>query len=117
MSDEAPETEIEYEALPCSSIVYRAIRASWVDEDGQLLAVAFHRRLIPKDQKGLSVGIADQWDLEAFKQTLDRYKAVVSLHVGHVRDISGLDVVPDSPNHANITGIPITTKPHCKRNG
>ena len=29
----------------------------------------------------------------------------MTLHVGHVRDL-GLDVVPDSPTHANIIEIP-----------
>ncbi|MBI3469570.1 MAG: hypothetical protein HY000_41745 [Planctomycetes bacterium] len=30
---------------------------------------------------------------------------MLSLHVGRLRDI-GLDVVPDEPQHANITNLP-----------
>jgi hypothetical protein len=33
-------------------------------------------------------------------------KAIVSLHVGRVRDVPPLDVVPDEPTHANIINVP-----------
>lgn len=65
------------------------------------LSEAFFIR--PDDVGGLSVS----WNTtpeEARNQFLKCYGAV-SLHVGRVRDLL-LDVVPDEPHHANITGLP-----------
>jgi hypothetical protein len=87
--------------LPCGFIVYRAIRRRWVVEHtGELATIAFIRR--PNDTDGLSVNTES---VEGARNTTQKCFAVVSLHVGRVRNI-GLDVIPDEPNHANITNLP-----------
>lgn len=87
--------------LPCGFIVYRAIRRGWVVEHtGELATIAFIRRL--SDTDGLSVNTVS---VEGARNTTQRCFAVVSLHVGRVRNL-GLDVVPDQPDHANITNLP-----------
>jgi hypothetical protein len=94
--------------LPCSCLVYRAIlRKTWIDEDtGHLKSAAFIRRPGPGgDVGGLSVGIAATYPLNGFISSFKKCYAVVSLHVGRVRNI-GLDVKPDSYTHANIIGLP-----------
>jgi hypothetical protein len=90
------------EPLPCSTIVYRAIRPKWVDPESRtVLPIAFNRRPAPYDEKGLSVDIhSAQSCAEALKKC-----KVASLHVGRIREI-GLDVVVDEAPHANITLLP-----------
>lgn len=88
--------------LPCSAIVYRAIRPRWVDsETNQVLPAAFVRRPPPNDDDGLSVDVSSP---QSCATALSKCK-VASLHVGRVRD-EGLDVVVDQLPHANITGVP-----------
>jgi hypothetical protein len=90
------------EPLPCSTIVYRAIRPKWVDPVTRtVLPIAFQRRPAPSDEDGLSVDILSA---QSCAQAL-RNCQVASLHVGRVRDL-GLDVVVDEPPHANIVGVP-----------
>lgn len=92
------------DSLPCSTIVYRTItRASDFDKDqGRALANAFHRRQRDLDGVSVDYGLPPS---ECGLQLAGR-RAVVSLHVGRVRNI-GLDVVPNHvPNHANIVGMP-----------
>lgn len=80
-------------------------------QDGQVLANAFHRR--DTDNPGISV----DYDVEVpggCGKTLNKKYAVVSLHVGHVREL-GLDVVispesdPEYKTHADITGLPLAS--------
>lgn len=102
-----------YPKLPCSAIVYRTMRSKhWIDRDKHVVApAAFYRRLenglngLPKDKDGLSVDIASVCKVEEAGANLTRRYGVVSLHTGRIRDI-GLDVVQDTPSHANITGTP-----------
>lgn len=58
-----------------------------------------------KEEKGLSVNIAAVCSPQECANRFSKCNAVISLHVGTVRDL-GLDVVQDKQNHANITGIP-----------
>lgn len=62
---------------------------------------AFHRRR-EKDEAGLSVffGLPPEDCFRDFDA-----EAVVSLHVGSVRDL-GLTLEVDAPNHANLVGLP-----------
>jgi hypothetical protein len=101
----------ELRVLEDSEEVYRALRPSWIDKDTQqVLAPAFQRREQPQDESGLSVGIAQAWNLDEYATTaLKNCKAVVALGVGPVRQIvvvPRLDIVPDSVDHANIKNIP-----------
>lgn len=90
------------EPLPCSKIVYRAIRPRWVDAaTNEVLPAAFERRQAPNDDDGLSV---DVLSAQSCATALSKCK-VASLHVGRVRN-AGLDVVVDDFPHANITGVP-----------
>jgi hypothetical protein len=90
------------ERLPCSTIVYRAIRPKWVDPVNRtVLPIAFTRRPAPSDKSGLSV---DVLSAQSCAKALRKCQ-VASLHVGRIRD-TGLDVVVDEVPHANITGIP-----------
>jgi hypothetical protein len=96
--------------LPCNCIVYRAVRTKgWIDPDtGDLLTLAFVRR--PEgDEDGLSVNIADHCSVEDCMKGLKKCHGIVSLHVGRLRDI-GLNVRPDSIDHACITGVPFTSE-------
>ena len=90
--------------LPCSTIVYRAMaRKDWIDRTtGQVLPAAFFRRPPPQNEDGLSVDFASA---RSCSKSLGKRHAVVSLHVGRVRDLQ-LDVVPDELSHANVTGLP-----------
>lgn len=69
---------------------------------------AFYRREPPRDEDGMSV--ATIAPLDAVKpdgiNEMDWF-GIATLHVGTVRDIGeGIDIIPDSEKHANITGVP-----------
>jgi hypothetical protein len=87
--------------LPCSTIVYRTITRRRDFQGGRPLANAFLLR--PTDTDGLSVDYNVAVP-DGCAPHLSGRKAVVSLHVGRLRDL-GLDVVPDSPTHANVVGL------------
>jgi len=90
------------EALPCSTIVYRTLTRSRDLRDGLPTSEAFLRRA--RDTEGLSVDY-DVAVPDGCGRGLSKKRAVVSLHVGRIRD-SGLDVIPDEIDHANIIGLP-----------
>ncbi len=96
----------EFEPLPCSAIVYRTLlRKQWIDEDtGRVKADAYFLRK-SKNEQGLSVNIARACSPEQCAALFNKCYGVASLNVGRIRDL-GLDVMPDSPSHANITGVP-----------
>ena len=108
----------EVPALECGAIVWRLVRKkAWIDVDtNTLLPNAYFRRR-ELDTDGLSVGIKGVCTLEEFQSSLRKVHGVVSLHVGHVRDLN-LDVLPDDPQfvekqgfeydpcHANIVRLP-----------
>jgi hypothetical protein len=94
----------EFEALPGDAVVYRALlRKQWIDEDtGRVKADAYFLRV---SEPGLSVNIASVCSPEQCARLFRKCYGVASLEVGRVREI-GLDVEQDSPNHANIVGLP-----------
>jgi hypothetical protein len=57
------------------------------------------------DDDGLSVFIAEQCSPDQCRRRFHKCYGLATLHVGRVRDI-GLEVQPDSPDHASITGLP-----------
>jgi hypothetical protein len=105
MPDQISALDTPTDELPCDCIVYRAIlRRNWVDKDTKRLSsAAFIRR--PVDVDGLSVNIAGTCTPEQCMAQFRSCFGLATLHVGRVRDL-GLDVVPDSPDHACITGVP-----------
>ena len=52
-------------------------------------------------------GLSVNWNMtpEQARDQFDKCYGTVSLHVGRVRTLN-LDVVPDEPTHANLTGLP-----------
>ncbi len=100
--------------LPCETIVYRAaMDESWFSEDKtEVDAIAFHRRE-RRDPTGLTIGLHDRF----YRGNLTRPIAgIISIHVGHVRDVGnelevGLDVVIDDTPHGNILGLPFAKSP------
>ncbi len=103
MTDNREEISSKFAPLPCNSLVYRALKKKWVNEDtGEILADAFFLR---KDigETGVSVNIASVCSPQDCAARFKR-KFVASLHVGNVRNL-GLDIIQDMPNHANITGL------------
>ena len=103
--------------LPCETIVYRAaMDETWFSEDKtEVDAIAFHRRE-RRDPSGLTIGLHDRF----YRGTLLRPIAgVISIHVGHVRDVGNelgveLDVVVDADPHGNIVGLPFAKSPTRK---
>lgn len=106
MTEPSFHNTIEFEPLPCSAIVYRALlRKQWIDEDtGTVKARAYFLRQ-EKNEQGLSVRIASACSPKQCAARFTNCYGVASLHVGRIRDL-GLNVVPDSPSHANIIGLP-----------
>jgi len=78
-------------------------RKQWLDEENTgALPAAFMRRPIPKDEGGLS---ADVESARSCYKALNKCFGVVSLHLGRLRDLQ-LDILVDTPPHANIIGLP-----------
>ncbi|NJL11152.1 MAG: hypothetical protein HC908_16050 [Calothrix sp. SM1_7_51] len=94
----------EFESLRGDVVVYRALlRKQWIDEDtGRVKADAYFLRAL---EPGLSVNIASVCSPEQCARLFRKCYGVASLEVGRIREI-GLDVEQDSPNHANIVGLP-----------
>lgn len=92
--------------MPCSAIVYRALlRRQWIDEETEKIERSAYFLRKNKNEQGLSVRIASACTPQRFAAQFRNCYGVVSLHVGRIRDL-GLDVVPDSPSHAQIVGLP-----------
>jgi hypothetical protein len=110
--------EMQHNTLGCQDVVFRAItKQSWLDQgDGSPLADAFLRLAgKERDADGLSVALFDGFPIHADPKELKRHidgitglscVGLLSLLVGHVRELDEVDVVPDSLTHANITGLP-----------
>jgi hypothetical protein len=94
----------QFKQLLADSVVYRAIlRKQWIDEDtGKVKADAYFLRAT---ESGLSVNIASACSPQQCAQLFRKCYGIASIEVGRVREI-GLDVEQDSPNHANIIGLP-----------
>ncbi len=105
MSEPLDTTGTSSTQLPCSTIVYRVLRSQWIDADnGEVQDRAFERRM---SKNGLSVSCSLEHALGALKKP----KAVVTLHVGRIRDL-GLKVEPkaEDPLGAEITGVPLESE-------
>lgn len=94
----------EVPALECSAVVWRLVRRkACIDTDTNTLLPDAYLRRREVDSDGLSVGIKGACTLEEFKSSLKKVHGVVSLHVGHVRDLN-LDVLPDDPEQVREQG-------------
>jgi hypothetical protein len=93
-------------SLVDGEIVYRVLlRKQWLDRDSlEVYADAFYLRK-QKNESGLSVNIASVCTPEQCAARFQNCYGVASLQVGSIRQL-GLDVIPDSPSHANIIGLP-----------
>jgi hypothetical protein len=95
-----------FAALSNEAIFFRAIlEKSWKTKDGKLKWQTFKR--MRKDVDGVSVFITP----ESAQVNLQKpYFGIASVNIGKVRDSSfendELDVIQDTEDHANITGIP-----------
>jgi hypothetical protein len=86
-------------AFDCTVIVLRVLMNS---KQMKELSEAFFLRADELDS-GLSVN----WNMspEKARDQFEKCYGTVSLHVGRVRTLD-LDVIPDEPTHANVTGLP-----------
>jgi hypothetical protein len=104
MAEMAEASMNQFKKLPADGVVYRAIlRKQWLDEDtGRVKADAYFLRV---SEYGLSVNIASACSPQQCADLFRKCYGIAGLEVGRVREI-GLDVEQDSPNHANIVGVP-----------
>ena len=85
--------------------IYANSRKRWIDHDaGKVKADSDFLREKEKNV-GLSVSIARTCLPQQCAKKFHQCFGVASINVARIRGI-GLDVVPDSSNHANITGLP-----------
>ena len=106
MTEKSSENAAEFEPLLCSAIVYRALlRKRWIDRDTNRVTSSAYILRKEQSESGLSVRIARNCTPEQCAAKFRNCYGVASLHVGRIRDL-GLDVVPDSPSHAQILGLP-----------
>lgn len=96
MTEQSSDNASEFEPLPDSAIVYRALlRKQWIDEDtGRVTFDAYFLRK-DKNEQGLSVRIANVCTVQQCAARFRNYYGVASLNVGRIRDF-GLDVVPNN---------------------
>ncbi|NER35921.1 MAG: hypothetical protein F6J93_18360 [Oscillatoria sp. SIO1A7] len=94
------------EPLGDGEIVYRALlRKQWLDRNtGEVSPDAYFLRK-SKNEQGLSVRMASACTPEEFAARFRNCYGIASLKVGGIRSL-GLDVIPDSPSHAQILGLP-----------
>jgi hypothetical protein len=104
MAEMAESSMNQFAKLSANCIVYRAIlRKQWINEDtGKVKADAYFLRT---GEYGLSVNIASVCSPKQCAELFRKCYGIASLEVGRVREL-GLDVEQDSPNHANIMGLP-----------
>ncbi len=98
-------------SLECSTIVFRTLKPSWLQE-GEINSIAFFLR---EYDEGFETGLSVANNVDNALKVFAKPKAVVSLHVGRIRDV-GLEVIPDTEpdpeidtdkiTHAEITGVP-----------
>src|SRR6266481_6696857 len=93
-------------ALPpydCLQIIYRTARSSdWI-KNRVVRKQAFNRSRPPYDRRGLSGSPSRDHCADGLPPHAN--KGTITFLVGHVREL-GLDVIPDTPTHGNIVGIP-----------
>lgn len=95
----------EFPDLLCEKIVFRgAIYKDWIKKAGKIQWQAFKLSLKDKDG-GVSLSLVP----DKFEGLDNPVEGVISVHVGHVRDVSNeiytLDVIQDKPIHAFIKGL------------
>jgi hypothetical protein len=96
-------TKYQFNSLPDSAIVYRALLGKhWIDDANLVLFFAY---LLRTNEPGLSVTIASVCSPEQCAAKFKNCYGVASLQVGQIREL-GLDAVPDSASHAQIVGLP-----------
>lgn len=96
-------TNYEFDSLPDSAIVYRALLSKhWIDEANLVLSFAY---LLRTNEADLSVTIASVCSPEQCAAKFKNCYGVASLQVGQIREL-GLDAVRDSAFHAQIVGLP-----------
>ncbi len=97
--------------LECGTLVFRVLKPSWLQE-GEIVSQAF----ILQEREGVfETGLSLLNSIDNALKVLKKPKAVVSLHVGRIKDL-GLDVIPDTEpdpkidadriTHAEIRGVP-----------
>ena len=107
MNDKSSSSDSEFEPLPESAIVYRALlRRQWIDETSDLVLLFAY--LLRPNEPGLSVTIASVCSPEQCAAKFRNCYGVASIQVGQIREL-GLDAVPDSASHAQIVGLPYVT--------
>lgn len=107
MNDKFSSSDSEFERLPESAIVYRALlRKQWIDETSDLVLLFAY--LLRPNEPGLSVTIASVCSPEQCAAKFKNCYGVASIQVGQIREL-GLDAVPDSASHAQIVGLPDVT--------
>jgi hypothetical protein len=104
MIDENPRAPLQLQPYPCEMIVYRAAMfPDWIKRERppgkQIKAQAFY---LLEGWDGVSVGPTPESCTEDLD---DPTYGIISIKVGYIRN-AGYDVVPDSPTHANIVGLP-----------
>jgi hypothetical protein len=92
-----------YDPLDCSAIVFRAaIYKKWIRAD-RIAWQAFARK--EKDVTGVSLSMTP----DNFEGLNNPIEGVISLHTGHVRDVSTathvIDIIQDGDTHAEIRGL------------
>jgi hypothetical protein len=94
------------ESLSDQAIVYRVLlRNRWLDQEtGEIYADAFYLRKT-RNEIGLSVNLASKCTPEQCASRFQNCYGIASLEVCAIR-LLGLEVIPDSPTHANIVGLP-----------
>ncbi|MEY3869078.1 MAG: hypothetical protein ACRCT1_10010 [Microcoleaceae cyanobacterium] len=101
MREKSEDSPLDMETLSDNTLVYRALRKGWIDQDNGLIkADAFYlRKRI--NEEGISVNFSLAQSLTVLKNS----EGVASISVGNIREL-GLDVVRDSSTHASIIGLP-----------
>ena len=104
MNEISDSSNLEFEPLADSAIVYRALlRKQWIDRENNL--VLFDAYLLRPNDRGLSLTIASVSSPEKCAANFKNCYGVASLQVGQIREL-GLDAVADSVSHAEIIGLP-----------
>ena len=101
MIEQSSESASEFEKIPDTTIVYRALRKGWIDQDRSIVkpdAYYLRKRI---SEQGISVNFSIEQSLNIFKSC----QGVASLIVGDIRSLD-LDIVRDSSSHGSIICLP-----------
>ena len=101
MIEQSSESASEFEKIPDTTIVYRALRKGWIDKDRSIVkpdAYYLRKRI---SEQGISVNFSIEQSLNIFKSC----QGVARLIVGDIRSLD-LDIVRDSSSHGSIIRLP-----------